>query len=109
MYLTKNICMHIYETVTDALSDLKLRGFTTDFNLAFDRIKCGVTRVCLYPSQFEIVEHYRFEGNTDPSDEAVIYAVAEKNGPLKGVIVSAYGAYSDALSDELINKLSIQQ
>ena len=101
--------MHIYETVTGALNDLKARGFTTDFNLAFDKIKCSATDVCLYPPQFEIVEHYRFEGDTDPSDEAVVYAIAEKNGPMKGVLVSAYGVYSEALSEELINKLSVQQ
>ena len=99
--------MHIYETVTGALSDLKARGFTTDFNLAFDKIKCCTTGTCLYPPQFEIVEHYRFEGDTDPGDEAVVYAVAEKNGTMKGVLVSAYGVYSEALSEDLINKLSV--
>ena len=101
--------MHIYETVSEALNDLKSRGFATDFNLAFDKIKCSETGICLYPNQFEIVEHYRFEGNTDPSDEAVVYAISEKNGSMKGALVSAYGTYSEALSEELIQKLSIQQ
>ena len=29
--------MKTYDTVTEALKDLKLRGFTTDFNIAFDK------------------------------------------------------------------------
>ena len=100
--------MYSYETVSESLTDLKLRGFTTDFNLAFDNIKCSDTGVCLLPSQFEIVEHYRFEGNSDPGDEAVVYAVASKDHSMKGVLVSAYGAYSEQVSDEMIKKLGIQ-
>lgn len=100
--------MHSYETVSESLTDLKKRGFTTDFNLAFDNIKCAESGVCLSPSQFEIVEHYRFEGNTDPGDEAVVYAIASKDNSMKGVLVSAYGTYSEQVSNEMIKKLGIQ-
>ncbi|MCY7422972.1 MAG: hypothetical protein LH478_14665 [Chitinophagaceae bacterium] len=100
--------MHSYETVSESLTELKLRGFTTDFNLAFDNIKCSDTGVCLLPSQFEIVEHYRFEGNTDPADEAVVYAIASKDDSMKGVLVSAYGAYSEQISDDMIKMLSVK-
>lgn len=101
--------MHSYETVSEALTDLKSREFTTDFNLAFDTIKCSATGTCLSPSQFEIVEQYRFEGQTDPGDESVVYAVAAKDGSMKGVLVSAYGMYSDGISEEMIKKLRMQQ
>ena len=100
--------MHSYETVSEGLTDLKKRGFTTDFNLAFDNIKCNETGMCLSPSQFEIVEHYRFEGNTDPGDEAVLYAISSKDHSMKGVLVSAYGMYSEQISDDMIRKLSVQ-
>jgi hypothetical protein len=101
--------MHSYETVSEALNDLKSREFTTDFNLAFDKLKCQETGVCLSPSQFEIVEHYRFEGTTDPGDESVVYAVAAKDGSMKGVLVSAYGTYSDSASEDMVKKLRMQQ
>lgn len=100
--------MRSYETVSESLTDLKERGFTTDFNLAFDYIKCNETGLCLSPSQFEIVEHFRFEGNTDPADEAVVYAIASKDNSMKGVLVSAYGMYSEQISDDMIKKLSVQ-
>lgn len=100
--------MHSYETVSEALTDLKQRGFTTDFNIAFDTIKCNQTGICLSPSQFEIVEHYRFEGDSDPADESVVYAIASKDGDFKGVLVSAYGTYSEQISNDMIKKLSIQ-
>src|SRR3712207_3135745 len=101
--------MNVYETVTDALADLKKRGFTTDFNIVSDKIECGKTGSALDPSQFEIVEHYRFEGETNPADEEVVYAIAAKDGSMKGVLVNAFGTYDDPVSDELVQKLEMHE
>jgi len=97
--------MPAYDSLIDALKDLKQRGFTVDFNLAFDHVKCQASGVCLNPSQFEITEHYRFEGNSNPDDSSVVYAIESKDGSMKGTLVSAYGMYSDNISDEMIQKL----
>ncbi|MES2373116.1 MAG: phosphoribosylpyrophosphate synthetase [Bacteroidota bacterium] len=101
--------MHVYENLVDALKDLKGRGFTTDFNIAFDTIECKHTGTCLSPSQFEIVEHYRFESDTNPSDSSVIYAVQSHDGTMKGTLISAYGVYSDAVSEQMIQKLTMNE
>lgn len=96
-----------YDTMVDALAGARERGYTTDFNIAFDKLKCSTTGVCLSPSQFEIVEFHRFEGFTNPSDSSIVYFVEAKDGNMKGVLVSAYGTYADAASDEMIRKLSM--
>ncbi len=101
--------MSNYDTVSLALNSLKERGFTTDFNIAFDKLICNETKVCLNPGEFEITEVYRFEGETNPSDEAVVYAVESKDGKLKGAFVSAYGTYADSISGEMIKKLSMHR
>ena len=101
--------MPVYDTLTEALADLKQRGFTTDFNIEMDKIKCAGSGQCFSPSEFEITEHYRFEGSTDPGDESVVYAIAAKDGTKKGVLVSAYGMYSESLNEELIKKLTINE
>lgn len=98
-----------YDTVTDALKDLRLRGYTVDFNIAFDKIICSKNEISLNPEEFEIVEVYRFEGDTDPGDENVVYAVESKDGRSKGVITSAYGTYAESISSELLQKLSIHK
>ena len=99
--------MYSYDTLVEAMNDLKKRGFTTDFNIAFDQIKCADTGICLLPAQFEITEVYRFEGMTDPDDSSVLFAVAAKDESMKGVLVSAYGVYSDAVSNEMMQKLKV--
>ncbi|ULQ53737.1 phosphoribosylpyrophosphate synthetase [Flavihumibacter fluvii] len=98
--------MHAYETLSEGINDLKKRGYTVDFNLSFDCIICHETPITLMPSEFEIVEVYRFEGATNPSDSSVLYAIESKHGD-KGVLVNAYGVYSDPVSDEMVKKLVI--
>ncbi len=99
--------MYSYETVVGALEDLKARGYNLNFNVAFDKISCTENGICLDPDEFEIVEVYRFEGDSNPEDEDVVYAVRSRDNLIKGIITSAYGHYADTISDEIIQKLSI--
>lgn len=101
--------MKSYDTVTEALQSLKQRGFTVDFNIAFDKLICSDNEICLQPDEFEIVESYRFEGDSNPDDEDVVYAVVSKDGKIKGVISSAYGPYADPASNQIIQKLAMHK
>lgn len=92
-----------YGTVTEALNAFKKQGFTLDFNLEENCIACGVEK--FGADDFEIVDVYRYEGNTDPADEATVYAIRSKSG-LKGVLVTGYGAYGDSMSADILKKLS---
>lgn len=99
--------MQSYDTVVGALNGLKTRGYNINFNIAFDKLMCSENKTCLNPNEFEIVEVYRFEGNTNPGDQDVVYAVESINGNIKGVVTSAYGIYADNSSTEMIRKLSM--
>jgi hypothetical protein len=96
--------MYTYDTVSAAINGLKERGYTTDFNLEENCIVCNTAR--FDPDDFEITEIYRFEGSSNPDDEAVVYAIESNKGD-KGILVNAYGIYSDTMSDDMIKKLSI--
>jgi len=98
--------MITYDTVSEAVNGLKKRGFETDFNLEENCIVCHSGK---YDAKdFEIVEVYRFEGNTDPSDEAVVYAIESVNG-VKGVLVNGYGISAESMGDELAKKLNMNR
>ena len=110
--------MNSPDTVTDALKELKRRGYTVDFNIAFDKIICSDNKICLNPHEFEIVEVFRFEGDSNPSDEDVVYAIESKDarpdgsfgrGKVKGTMTSAYGMYAETVSSEMIQKLSMHK
>jgi len=96
--------MYSYDTVTEAVQGLKQRGYDKDFSLHENCLICD--KVKLHPEDFEIVEFYRFEGDSDPADEAVVYAIESKKGD-KGILVSGYGIYASEMTSELAKKLAI--
>jgi hypothetical protein len=96
--------MKVYDTLVEALNDLKQRGFTHDFNLDNDCVVCTEINLSLSPEEFDIVETHRFEGETNPSDQSVLYAIESKKGT-KGVLVNAFGIYADPISDAMVKKL----
>ena len=101
--------MNNYDTVTEAVKGLKERGYTIDFNIAFDKLICSGNKFCLQADEFEIMEAHRFEGDSNPDDEDVVYAVESKDGRLKGVVTSAFGLYADPASNKIIQKLSMHK
>ena len=46
------------------------------------------------PDQLTIVEHYRFEGVSDPDDLSVLYAVEATDGT-RGTVADAFGPYAN--------------
>jgi hypothetical protein len=96
-----------YKTVTQAVKELNAKGYTYNFSARDNCLHCAETDKSLSAKDFEIDEFYRFEGETDPGDESVVYAISSKDGELKGILVNAYGPYADPISDELIEKLKI--
>ena len=96
--------MYSYDTVTEAISDLKARGFTLDFNLQVNSLQCFNPDLNLTPQDFEITEIYRFEGDTNPSDEEIVYAIETRDGH-KGVFVNGYGTSAEAVGGEMMKKL----
>ena len=98
--------MKHFDTLVEALQDLASRGYTVNFNVAQDCLACAAINLKLYPEDFEITEFHRFEGPSDPADAAIVYAIEGKNGT-KGVLVNAYGVYSDPASAALMSKLHL--
>ncbi len=99
--------MKTFETLSEAIEDLKIRGYSNDFNLHPEWIECPPLNLKLKPDEFHVDEVHRFEGATDPDDSAVLYAISSSR--LKGVLVDAYGAYSGSLSSEMIARLTIDR
>ena len=96
--------MYAYDTLSEAVNGLKGRGYTIDFNIKDNFVICDVTPLALSPDEFVIAEFYRFEGNTDPADEAVVYAIESKHGH-KGILVNGYGPEADTAGADLVKKL----
>ncbi len=93
-----------YSTVSEALEALKNKGYTVDFNLAENSITCDTGK--FKHDEFDVVDVYRYEGNSDPADEAAVYAIESKSG-VKGVLVTGYGASDEDISPDILKKLHV--
>jgi hypothetical protein len=91
-----------YETVVDAINLLRGKGFDIDFNLSENCIVCHVDQ--FYSDDFEIIHVYRYEGNSDPGDEATVYGIESKTG-LKGILVTGDPSSLDSVTIEILQKL----
>ena len=100
--------MKTFETLSQAISALKNRGYVNDFNLHPDWIECPPLNKKLRHDEFHVDEVHRFEGMTNPDDSSVLYAIASTGG-LKGLLVDAYGVYAESISPEMIRKLQIDK
>ena len=98
--------MRHYDSIIDALEDLRLRGYTFDFNIKDDRIFSHDGKIHLHPHEFEIVETHRIENNTDPDESAVVYVIESEEHGIKGVLINSYGPYSDSDSNEFVAAIS---
>ncbi|GAA4467037.1 hypothetical protein GCM10023093_22140 [Nemorincola caseinilytica] len=95
-----------YGTVTEAIESLREEGYLLDFNIESDHIVYNSGRFGI--DDFEIKKVYRYEGDSDPADEAAVYAIESSSG-MKGILVTGYGIYSDTLSERILKKLSRPQ
>lgn len=98
---------YAYDTASEAINALTKRGYITDFELFADKecLVCHTTSTQLSPDEFEIDEIYRFEGDTDPGDEMIVFAISSIKHNIKGIIVNAYGVYSDSVTSNIIKRL----
>jgi hypothetical protein len=91
-----------YDTVSNAIEALRNQGYTADFNIENNALTCSGQK--FDANNFDVVDVYRYEGNSDPADEAAVYAIKSSNG-LKGILVTGYGASADDASAEIMEKL----
>ena len=93
------------DTITEIINKYRTNGYVIDFNLKENCIVCNGNSK-YDAEQLEIVNVYRYEGDTDPADETVVYAIESKSGLIKGILVNGYGTSSDSQVSKTLEKLN---
>ncbi len=75
-----------FRILSKAVNHYTEKGYTFPFCFSSDPLS---------PSSWIIVTVHRFEGFSDPSDNAVLYILEHKNGLDKGIVIDAYGPEND--------------
>ncbi len=97
------------DTLSQTMEQLRKEGYTEDFNLQKDCLECRSRNFKIFHDEFVIDKFYRFEGESNPSDEAILYAISSTKHDLKGVLVNGAGIYTDDITNEMLESLKINR
>ena len=97
-----------YNRVDTALIDLARRGFTANFEFIDGTFIAVDLNRSFAPQDLTIVEHHRFEGETDPDDMAIVYAIESRDG-VRGTLVDAFGTYANPKLGEFLRNVKIRE
>ena len=92
-------------TLSEVMNHLKDKGYTAEFDLKQNYLECEGSNLKIFPGEFIVDKHYRFEGESNPDDEAIAFAISSPKYNLKGVLVNGYGISSESMTDEMIKAL----
>jgi hypothetical protein len=98
--------MHV-PTLVEELARLRGRGYDADFSVTPDgQLRCDTCRHVL-PAGDAIVETTaRFEGASNPDDQAVVFGLRCDDCRVRGVLIAAYGPTATAEEAAVIAALS---
>ncbi len=96
--------MKSYDTLSEAINDLRVNEYPYDFNLKPECLKCPSLKIEIRPEDFKVDKTYRFEGMSSTDDNSILYAISSKDG-IKGLLVDAYGVYAENISEAMRKKL----
>lgn len=77
-------------TLVSCTNRLVKEGFTENFVPHKTGIEAPSSKKLYVPNEVRIVNFYRFEGDSDPADNSVLYAIEASDGT-KGLLIDAYG------------------
>ena len=84
----------LMKTVMELTELLREEGFIEDFSIQDDAIVRSKGGKEFSAEELIIEKTERYEGDSNPSDNAIIYALTAKDGT-KGLLIDSYGTYSD--------------
>lgn len=98
-------------TLSQVMARLAKKGIIHEFRMnENNEVTFQDSDKVLQPEGMKILKSYRFEGDSNPSDNAVLYVAKDSDGN-KGMIIDAYGAESNTPEqfDEFIRQIPVEE
>jgi hypothetical protein len=91
-------------TLTEKINKALQHGYTEKFKITARGLTDEMGGKYYSPSQVHIPNFHRFEGYSDPQDNAILYWI-ETNDGRRGILVDAYGPYADVKVNNFIREV----
>ena len=92
------------ETLTEVIEYLRAKYKIYNFELENDMLVIKETGEKFRPDELLIIKTYRFEGDSSADDMSILYHLKSKSGT-NGILINAFGMYSNPQLDEFIKKI----
>ena len=89
------------KTLSMVMNKMVLKGYEDDFKIGDKGLRSIRTEKVYQPEEINVVNFFRFEGQSDPNDNTILYVIETTDG-IKGTLVDAYGAYADRKLSEFM-------
>lgn len=87
-------------TLSQVMQTMAKRGITKEFRMNKDgQMKYEGSETIYQPQDLSILKSYRFEGDSNPDDSAVLYILKDVDGNI-GMMIDSYGADSNYPDDK---------
>lgn len=93
------------ETMQEAIRRLEADGYGGEFRADNGALRCPACGHRHDPAQVSVDETVRFEGASDPDDEAVLFALSCASCGARGTYAVAYGPAMPAEDVEVVRRL----
>jgi len=93
------------ETLSEAVARLETAGFRDAFRPEAGRLWALAARRFFAPEDLVVEETVRFEGESDPGDEAILFALRSRAGDVRGTLAAGYGPSLDPAIVEIVRRL----
>lgn len=97
-----------YTSMVRAIEALSEKGYTGNFSVTENGLLDDGKGNTFLPTEVELDEFHRFEGETNPSDSSILYVLKTKTG-LNGTVVDSYGVDGSFVISEFMNKVKQKQ
>ncbi len=97
-----------YDTLVEAIETLKKQGYQHNFNVTQNGLLVEGKGKSYIAEEVELHEFHRFEGNTNPADMSIVYAVQTNSGK-RGLVVDSYGVNGSEITSKFMNKVAQKQ
>jgi hypothetical protein len=93
------------ETLSGAIRRLERAGFSGSFRARPDGLLALEANRLYAPEDLVVEEIVRFEGDSDPEEQAVLFALSSRDGRARGTFIATYGVFADPTAAEIMRRL----
>jgi len=92
------------KTLSECIKNAVKEGYAENFKITSNGLSTENEQGAYQPDRVAIANFFRFEGYSDPQDNAILYLI-ETEDRKKGLLIDAYGAYADERISKFIRQV----